>query len=138
MLESDEVLRLHVEVGEPKTVGNTGAGRLIIIPIIGGTFEGNVLRGKVLPGGADWNTQLDGGISHVHARYWLETDDGDIIAVDNEGYINHNEEEARVRTTPRFTCDVNGKYAFLTRGVFAGELKSAGINAVDIVVYRLR
>ena len=67
-LESEPVLRLHVEVGEPKPVGETGAGRLVIIPITGGTFEGGQLRGSVLPGGADWSTQLPNGVAHVHAE----------------------------------------------------------------------
>lgn len=137
-LDVKEVLRLHVEVSEPKIVGNTGAGTLVIIPITGGVFEGDGLRGRVLPGGADWSTQLDGGIAHVHARYWIETDDGAVISIENEGLIDRAREDAVIRTTPRFFCDVNGKYAFLTKGVFAGELKNAGKNAVDIVVYRLR
>ena len=136
-LESEPVLRLHVEVGEPKPVGETGAGRLVIIPITGGTFEGELLRGKVLPGGADWSTQLPHGVAHVHARYWIETDDGAIIAIENEGYYNQDRADAVIRTTPRFACDIAGKYAFLTRDVYAAELKPGGKNAVDILVYRL-
>ena len=137
-LEAERVLKLHVEVGEPKLVGDTGAGKLMIIPITGGNFEGEALRGRVLPGGADWSTQLDGGVAHVHARYWIETDDGAIIAIENEGFYNQNRAEVVIRTTPRFTCDINGKYAFLTKDVYAAELATAGKNAVDIVVYRLR
>jgi len=136
-LESDLVLKLHVEVGEPKLVGDTGAGKLMIIPITGGSFEGELLRGRVLPGGADWSTQLPEGVAHVHARYWIETDDGAIIAVENEGFYNQSRADACIRTTPRFTCDINGKYAFLTRDVYAAELNSGGKNAVDILVYRL-
>ena len=136
-LKAEEVLRLHVEIGKPLPVGETGAGTLTLIPITGGTFEGGALRGRVLPGGADWSTQLCGGMTHVHARYWIETDDGAVIAVENEGYYNNLRADAVIRTTPRFTCDINGKYAFLTRDVYAGELKGAGLNAVDIVVYRL-
>jgi len=137
-LDADFILRLHVEIGEPKRVGDVGAGTLMIIPITGGTFEGDGLRGRVLPGGADWNTSLDCGVSHVLARYWIETDDGAIIAVENEGYCDRLREDAVIRTTPRFSCDVNGRYAYLTRDVFAAELKSGGENAVDIAVYRLR
>ena len=136
-LESELVLQLHVEVGEPKLVGETGAGRLVIIPITGGTFEGELLRGRVLPGGADWSTQMPGGVAHVHARYWIETDDGAIIAIENEGYYNQDRADAVIRTTPRFACDIDGKYAFLTRDVYAAELKPGGKNAVDILVYRL-
>ncbi len=138
MLEADAILTLHVEVGVPKLVGETGAGKLVIIPIIGGSFEGEALRGKVLPGGADWSTQLPGGVAHVHARYWIETDDGAIIAIENEGYYNQNRENATIRTTPRFTCDIDGTYAFLSRDTYAAELVSGGKNAVDIRVYRLR
>jgi len=138
LLESDPVLSLHVEVGEPIPVGTTCAGRLVIIPITGGTFEGEHLRGRVLTGGADWNTQLANGVAHVHARYWIETDDGAIISIENEGYYNQDRADAVIRTTPRFTCDINGKYAFLTRDVFAADLKPGTKNAVDIQVYRLR
>ena len=137
-LESDLVLKLHVEVSAPNLVGETGAGKLVIIPITGGSFEGELLRGRVLPGGADWSTQLPDGVAHVHARYWIETEDGAIIAVENEGFYNQNRADAMIRTTPRFTCDINGKYAFLTRDVYAAELNSGGENAVDIRVYRLR
>ena len=136
-LELDLVLKLHVEVGEPKLVGDTGAGKLMIIPITGGSFTGELLRGRVLPGGADWSTQLPEKVAHVHARYWIETDDGAIIAVENEGFYNQSRADACIRTTPRFTCDINGKYAFLTRDVYAAELNSGGKNAVDILVYRL-
>ena len=136
-LEAELIFTLHVEVGEPKPVGETGAGRLVIIPITGGTFEGEQLRGRVLPGGADWSTQLPDGVAHVHARYWIETDDGAIISVENEGFYNQNRADAVIRTTPRFACDINGKYAFLTRDVYAAELCSGGENAVDIRVYRL-
>jgi len=138
MLESDLIVTLHVEVGEPKLVGETGAGKLMIIPITGGSFAGEQLRGRVLPGGADWSTQRSEGVAHVHARYWIETDDGAIIAVENEGFYNQNRAEACIRTTPRFCCDINGKYAFLTRDVYAAELISGGENAVEIRVYRLR
>lgn len=137
-LDSELIFKLHVEISEPKLVGETGAGKLMIIPITGGSFEGKLLRGRVLPGGADWNTQLAGGSAHVHARYWIETDDGAIIAVENEGVLNRDRTDAVIRTTPRFTCDVNGKYAFLARDVYAAELNSGGKNAVDILIYRLR
>jgi len=138
LLKSDLVLKLHVEVGAPKLVGETGAGKLMIIPITGGSFKGELLRGRVMPGGADWSTQLPNGVAHVHARYWIETEDGAIIAVEDEGFYNQNRADAMIRTTPRFSCDINGKYAFLTRDVYAAELNSGGENAVDIRVYRLR
>ena len=136
-LEAELIFALHVEVGAPIFVGETGEGKLVIIPITGGSFTGETLRGRVLPGGADWSRQLPDGVAHVHARYWIETDDGAIISVENEGFYNQNRADAVIRTTPRFTCDINGKYAFLARDVYAAELCSGGENAVDIRVYHL-
>src|SRR6185369_18083784 len=45
----------HVQVGTPLEVGAVPRGRRRIVSINGGTFSGpNGLKGKVLPGGADW------------------------------------------------------------------------------------
>lgn len=49
----------EVHVGAPH-----GAGVMrSIAPITGGTFKGPELQGKVLPGGADWATVIEG--THV-------------------------------------------------------------------------
>jgi hypothetical protein len=118
-------------------VGETGEGKLMIIPVTGGSFTGETLRGRVLPGGADWSRQLPDGVAHVHARYWIETDDGAIIMSKTKGFTIKIARTQYIRTTPRFTCDINGKYAFLTRDVYAAKLCSGGENAVDIRVYHL-
>ena len=47
------VFTLRVQVGPPTELGELPAGRRRIIPIVGGTFAGPAVRGKVLPGGAD-------------------------------------------------------------------------------------
>lgn len=132
----EAVLHLHVEIGEPKLVGDTGSGVLTIIPITGGTFTGHGLSGRVLPGGADWNLRLPDGSARLHARYWLETGDGAVIAVDNEGVAQAGAPGAGVPTTPRFTCDMHGKYAWLMEGSFSARVSASGKNAVDVVVRR--
>ncbi len=136
-LNAEKVMTLHVELGEARLVGQTPEGLLTIIPIIGGTFEGPQLKGKVCAGGADWNTAVSDTISHVHAKYWIETDDHAIISVENEGFINLQRKDAVIRTTPRFMCDQEGRYAFLTKDTFAGELVGGSWNSVDITLYRL-
>ena len=130
------VLQLHVEIGEPKRVGDTGSGVLTIIPITGGTFTGQGLSGRVLPGGADWNLRLPDGSAHLHARYWIETGDGAVIAVDNEGTAQAGAPGASVPTTPRFTCDRHSKYAWLMEGNYSARVSGSGANAVDVVVRR--
>lgn len=136
-LIAEKVVSLHVELGEAKVVGRSPEGILTIIPIIGGTFEGPLLRGRVCPGGADWNIMVSETISHVHAKYWIETEDHAVISVENEGLIDRLQKDAVIRTTPRFTCDLQGQYAFLASGTFAGELVGGIENSVDITIYKL-
>ena len=136
-LKAEKIMSLYVELGEEKVVGQTHEGLLTIIPIIGGSFEGPLLKGRVCNGGADWNTQLSEKISHVHAKYWIETDDHVIISVENEGFINLLRRDAVIRTTPRFLCDCNSPYEFITKDTFAGELVGGKGNSVDITIYKL-
>jgi hypothetical protein len=136
-LHGERVMSLHVELGEARVVGKTIEGLLTIIPITGGTFEGPLLKGVVCAGGADWNTTVSDTIAHVLAKYWIETDDHTFISVENEGFINLLRKDAVIRTTPRFTCDLQSRYAFLAMDTFAGELVGGSGNSVDITIYRL-
>ncbi len=130
-------MSLHVELGEARVVGRTPEGVLTIIPITGGSFEGPRLKGRVCAGGADWNTARSETICRAHARYWIETDDGAVISVENEGDIDTARKDAVIRTTPRFRCDLAGRYAFLAKDTFAGELRAGAQGSVDIIIYRL-
>lgn len=136
-LQREKVMTLHVEVGENQSVGQVPEGKLVIIPITGGTFEGEHIRGHVCPGGADWNVTVSDELCHVFARYWIETDDGSVISVENEGWLDLNHQDATLRTNPRFSCDLDGPYAYLTRGLYAGELRGFGANRVEIIVWKL-
>jgi len=74
-LEAELIMKIHVQCEKDMEVKSDGSGYLRVIPIVGGTFEGKI-NGTVVPGGADWNTQRENGISHVFAKYLLKTDDG--------------------------------------------------------------
>ncbi len=132
------VMRLHVRIDKPISVGRTSEGYLSIIPIVGGTFEGPDITGEVCPGGADWNTRISETRSHVLARYWLRTSDGEYISIENEGMINNENGDRVIFTTPRFRVDHDGKYAFLASGVYVGELKAGDDpRQVKIVIYQM-
>ncbi len=135
-LQGAKLLTLHVDLDEPRIVGSTPEGILTIIPIIGGVFEGPGLRGRVCAGGADWNT-VSGTHCRVCARYWLETDDGAVISVLNEGRFPVDGGDAAITTTPQFTCDTQGKYAFLNTGTYAGQLSGGNGNSVSITVWQI-
>ena len=48
------IFTIHSPLGEIQRLGNTPYGERRIIDIHGGTVEGPKLKGKALPGGADW------------------------------------------------------------------------------------
>jgi hypothetical protein len=83
---------VRAEVADPVVIGELPNGTRRVVHILGGTFEGPELRGKVLPGGADWQIIREDGFTNADARYTLETTDGELIYVSNVG-IRHADEE---------------------------------------------
>jgi Protein of unknown function (DUF3237) len=78
-------MEIHVRVGPPLEIGDVPAGRRRIVPILGGTFEGPSLKGRVLAGGADWQVIQRDGLAVLEARYTLETDQEQLIYIQNAG-----------------------------------------------------
>jgi hypothetical protein len=75
----------HVEVGKPDEVGAVPGGTRRLVPILGGTFSGPGLKGKILPGGSDHQLLQPDGFTQLEARYILQTDEGEKIYVVNRG-----------------------------------------------------
>lgn len=75
----------EAEIGAPLDFGETQKGHRRVIPITGGRVEGERLRGRIVPGGADWQILLPGGAASLDARYTIETDSGALIYVVNRG-----------------------------------------------------
>lgn len=76
---------LLVEVGELTDIGATPLGGIRLIPILGGTFHGDDLEGRVLPGGADWQVVRSDGTLEIRAHYLLETVQSERIEIHSEG-----------------------------------------------------
>ena len=123
----------RVQVGPPLEVGQTPRGVRRIVPILRGTFEGPGIKGRVLPGGADWQMIGSDGFSELDTRYTLETDTGRIIYVQNAG-MRHAPPDVMqrllrgepvdpslvyFRTVPRFETSAP-ELQWLTRAVFVG------------------
>lgn len=81
-------LELHVKLGPAMEFGEVGRGRRRIIPIVGGTFAGSGIKGRVLSGGADWQVVRPDGVSELDTRYALQADAGQLIYIQNGG-IRH-------------------------------------------------
>jgi hypothetical protein len=123
----------RVEVGAPLEVGQLPRGTRRIVPILRGTFEGPGIKGKVMPGGADWQMIGADGFSELDTRYTLETDTGRIIYVQNAG-IRHASPDVMqrllrgeavdpklvyFRTVPKFETSAP-ELQWLVRSVFIG------------------
>ena len=72
-----------------------------------GSFEGDRLRGTVLPGGDDWTIKRSDGIIDLDLRVTLETDDGALIHMTFEGMRDDGAPGGPYfRTRPRFETAV--------------------------------
>ncbi|MDJ0920080.1 MAG: DUF3237 domain-containing protein [Henriciella sp.] len=86
-LKHQHLLTLRLNVGADKSaqIGVTPTGRRSIVPVHGGTFEGERLSGEVLPGGADWVLFRADGVMQIDVRLTLKTGDGAMIYLTYQG-----------------------------------------------------
>jgi len=81
------LFQMRATVGTPIEMGKLPNGLVRrIINVTGGTFEGPSMKGKVLEGGADWQFITPDNVALIDARYTLETDQGHVIYVNNQGF----------------------------------------------------
>jgi hypothetical protein len=131
------VFELRAEVGTPVVLGSRR-----IVPVGTGTFEGPSIQGKLQPGGADYQIIHADGFTEVDARYVLETDQGELIYVSNQGMrhgpadviaklnagVAVDPSQIYFRTVPHFETAAP-RLQWLTRSVFVcvGERYPAGV-----------
>jgi len=103
-------------------------GTRVTFPLTGGSFEGDRLRGKVLPGGDDWTIKRPDGVMELDLRITLETNDGALVHTTFEGIRDDGSPGGPYfRTTPRFET-AEPKYSFLNRllAVGIGDIRGDG------------
>lgn len=122
-------------------VGRTPLGTRRRVPIIGGSFAGPRIKGKVLAGGADWQLQRADNWTVIEADYMMQADDGALIHVRNVGLTNSKVPGAPqryLRTVPSFEAP-EGPHEWLNRAIFVGTIgappQDAPKPAVRIRVY---
>jgi hypothetical protein len=113
----------RVTVATPQIVGQSSRGLRRVVPITGGTFEGPRIRGRVVPGGADWQVVHPDGVLSVEAKYTLEASDGALIMVTNRG-MRHGPPEVIEKLTRGEAVDPS-QYYFRTVAEFEVALESA-------------
>ncbi len=101
-------------------IGQTLTGKRTIYPVLDGFFEGPNLKGKVLPNGGDWLLQTDETSHKLDVRASLQTNEGENIYVNYQGYLKLNADGTYYfRTTPYFETN-SKKLAFLNHTVCVG------------------
>jgi hypothetical protein len=104
LVSEQPIFTIHSPLGGIQRLGNTPYGERRIIDIQGGTVDGPRLKGKVLPGGADWQIVRADGVVHLTARYTIEAGSGGLVLVDAEGY-RHGPAEVMDRLARDETVD---------------------------------
>jgi len=133
-INSRPLMVLRLATAATQEIGSTPQGALTIFPVIGGSFEGERLRGKVLPGGGDWVRARIDGILTLDLRVTLETDDGGLIHMTFSGV--RDDANGYFRTLPRFET-ATPKYAFLNRlvAIGIGEIRPDGpVHVIEEVL----
>ena len=95
-ISTRHLFTLKLSAGETQQAGQTPMGKRIIVPITGGTFGGERLRGTIEPGGADWMTLRPDGVTMLDVRVVLRTDDAALILLTYHG-LRHGPPEVMAR-----------------------------------------
>lgn len=148
--ELELVARLVVRIAAPLEIGDVGAGRRRLIPILGGEVFGPRLTGIVEPGGADFQLVRPDSVAELDARYVLRLTDGTAVYVQNRAMRRAAPEVTErlmrgeavdpalvyFRCSPSFEV-ADGPWRWLAQHLFVGT----GVrrpDAVEMAFYLLR
>jgi Protein of unknown function (DUF3237) len=132
-MRTRSLMTLRLNTAPTQNIGAGPHGARATYPIIGGSFEGDRMRGRVLAGGDDWTIERADGVIELDLRVTLETDDGALVYMTFEGLRDdHAREGAYFRTTPRFET-AEPKYAFLNRLLAVGTAEIRADGPVHVI-----
>src|SRR4051794_16214190 len=132
-LATKYVFSLSIKVGTPIVAGDLGYGIRRVIPVLGGTVQGEGIKGTIHSGGADFQVIRPDGFTELEAKYTFELDDGAVIYIENIG-VRFGPKEAldRIargeavdpaliyfRSVPKFETG-SEKYCWLMEHLFIG------------------
>ena len=142
--ELEFALQLKVTLGEAFSIENTQHGRRTVIPITGGTFEGPLLKGTIINGGADYQIANAQGRTELEAIYCIKTDDGVYIHVRNRGIISNapdanGQPSFYFKAAPQFEAPADSKYGWLNNALFVCAPDfSANFKGIVLNVWKVK
>jgi len=111
-------------------------GSRLLLAVTGGSFEGERLRGTVVPSpGGDWAIREPNGTVRIDVRLVLQPDEGAAILLTYTGVAVRGPEGVDIRTAGRFVASP-GPHAWLN-DVQAVGLGRVGDRMVVYEIYRL-
>jgi len=132
MLQFEYLCAIKADLGELKSMGPAPLGERRVVDILGGTFEGPLMRGEVLGGGADWQIARSDGALELDARYALREERGGLVQVISQG-MRHGPPEVMARLARGENVDP-ADYFFRTVMRFeTGAAELAWLNKVIAV-----
>jgi len=117
------IFEVHVKIDNSLVSFLKGqAGEVVMIPFTG-TVSGELLTGRVLPGGVDTQVLNQNGVRHMSARYMLDCIDKDgdpcRVYIENNGWFESH--SMPFKTIPTFYTDSQKLAPYLHRNNFRGE-----------------
>jgi hypothetical protein len=128
-LAVEPLFTINVTTAPPIAIPNGPQGGRMIVPVTGGTFDGERVHGTVAPGiGGDFLTLRANGTMKLDVRVLLTTHDGVNILMTYTGIGASDADGFGLRTTPLFETG-DERYAWLNdlQGVAIGELTAEGV-----------
>jgi hypothetical protein len=127
-------VKLHLP---PMDVGAMADGQRVIFLIKGGTFEGPLLKGRVVPdAGADWIKMRPDGSGTLDVRFCLETHDGALIYVYWQGRVWSKPEDSEYAFDVEKADDPAGAWRYYFRAApqfETGDARYAWLNNIIAV-----
>jgi hypothetical protein len=137
LLSEQPIFTIRSGLGGIQKLGDTPYGERRIIDIHDGTVDGPKLKGRVLPGGADWQIVRTDGVVHLTARYTIETDRGGLVLVNSEGY-RHGPPEVMARLARDETVDPSLYYFRAFMRFETADPAAAWLNRILTIGYGAR
>lgn len=133
MIETRPLFQIRLQVPQVLHIGDTPLGRRRIAAVTGGDFEGERLRGIVVPAPAgDWLLQRQDGVTVLDVRLLLRTDDDEHIYMSYRG-LRHGPPEVMARLAAGEAVDPKSYYFRMAPVFETASQKYAWINKIVAV-----
>ncbi|SDW62158.1 Protein of unknown function [Pseudomonas syringae] len=151
-IQLHEMLTVHLHIDTPQSLFQPRQGQRSSSGILGGEFQGQCLRGKVVPGGSLFLVAQDEELVRFSLYYTLLTEDGVNIEVVGEGLtaidctFGRQPQDSVLRIAASFsrcTCNIQfsvpaGDYQHLQTHLYIGRVHvMTGSDRMTISIFQV-